>query len=251
MYATKLKDWLYQNKLTLLTLGDTRMKKIFLALLLALGVQAHAVDTATPTPTPTNTVTPTVTPTPTKTNTPVSGMDGTKGRVIVRADEFLLTDGVSRPATTPVPGSADIWLAQALSYTSAVFATNTASARVQLTVPADYMRGGSLWLHAYNSTLTNTVQIRADVSKVSFGALTSTSQVYNGVTTNVQTQYIGALVNARYSRVWIPLSGTVGTRGTLKPGDLLNINVIRSGASGNLNVFAAEFEYAVNYPYRP
>jgi hypothetical protein len=250
MYATKLKDWLDRNRnLTLLTLGDTRMKKIFLALLLCLAGAAYADPTNTPTVTLTPTPTPTFTPT--RTNTPVNSLDGQKGRVIVQAGEFLLTDGVSRPATTPVPGSANIWLAQALSYTSAVFATNTASARIQLTVPADYMRGGSLWLHAYNATLTNTVQIRADVAKVSIGALTSTATVFNGVTTNVQTQFTGPLLGARYSRVWIPLSGTVGTYGTLKSGDLLNINIIRSGASGDLNVFAAEFEYAVNYPYRP
>jgi hypothetical protein len=64
MYAKKLKDWLYLTP-NLLSLGDTRMKKIFLALLMALGVQAHAV--ATDTPTQTLTPTPTFTPTPTRT----------------------------------------------------------------------------------------------------------------------------------------------------------------------------------------
>lgn len=225
------------------------MKKILLALLMAFSGAAVAASTDTPTLTLTPTVTPTLTPT--RTNTPVSGFGDQTGRVIVQAAAFTLVDGVTRPVTTPVPGSSDVWLAQTQSYTAAVFATNTASARIQLTVPADYMRNGSLWLYAYNSTLTNTVQIRADVAKISFGALTSTSTVYNGVTTNVQTQFTGALWNARYSRVWIPLSGTVKTYGVIKPGDLLNINIVRSGASGNLSVFAAEFEYAVNYPLRP
>lgn len=225
------------------------MKKILLALLMALGVNAYAV--ATDTPTVTLTPTPSPTFTPTRTNTPVSTLDGSKGRVIVVPHDFLQDNGISAPLTNTAAGGTDIWLAQTTSYTAAVFSTGTADARIQLTVPGDYMRGGSLWLYALNSTLTNTVQVRADVAKVSLGALTSTSSVYVGVTTNVQTQFTGRMNDARYSRVWIPLSGTVGTGGTLKPGDLLNILVVRSGTSGNLSVFGAEFEYAVNYPLRP
>jgi len=249
MYAKKLKDWLYLTP-NLLSLGDTRMKKIFLALLMALGVQAHAV--ATDTPTQTLTPTPTFTPTPTRTNTPVNTIDGTKGHVYIQAPQFLLSDGVSRPATTPVAGSTTVWLAQTLSATCAVFSTNTAAARIQFTVPADYMRGGSLWLHGYDSvTYSTTVVIQADLSRMSIGALTSTANVYVGLTQNVQTQFTGRLNNARYSRTWIPLSGTVGTQGVLKPGDMINVLIQRSGAVGDLNVFAADFEYAVNYPYRP
>lgn len=225
------------------------MKKILLALLMAVAGYAHAV--ATDTPTVTLTPTPTFTPTPTRTNTPVSGFGDSKGHVIIQAPQFTLSDGVSRPVTTPVPGSADIWLAQALSYSAAVFSTNTASARIQLTIPADYQRNPGLWLYAWNSTLTNTVTVQADISRVSFGKLTSTSAVWTGPATNVQTQFTGPLQNARYSRVWVPLSNTVGTNMTLVPGSLLNINLIRTGASGNLNVFAAEFEYSVNYPQRP
>ncbi len=229
-------------------LGE-KMKKILLAFLLSIGGYAHAV--ATDTPTVTLTSTPTFTLTPTRTNTPVSGFGDQKGHVIVQAQAFLLSDGVTRPVTTPVAGSSDIWLAQFLSYTAAVFATNTASARIQFTIPADYQRNPGLWLYAVNSTLTNTVTVEADISRVSFGKLTSTSAVWTGPATNVQTQFTGPLQNARYSRVWVPLSNTVGVNGTLVPGSLLNVNIIRTGASGNLNVMAAEFEYSVNYPLRP
>ncbi len=238
----------------LLTLGE-HMKKIGLALLLLfVGYSAHA-DTPTSTATPTSTITPTFTPTPTRTNTPVSGFGSQTGRVIVQAQEFLSSDGVTIPVTTPVVG-VGAWLAQTLSYTAYVFSTGTASARIQFTVPADYMRTTGFWLYGYNSSVTNTVTLQADVSKVSFGALTSTSRVYVGTATNVQTQNTGRMFDARYNRIWIPLNvalyGGGSTGGTaLKAGDLLNILIQRTGASGNLAVFAAEFEYAVNYPLRP
>lgn len=248
MYA--LRPFLKQRQTpNLLTLGE-HMKKILLALLLGFAGIASAAPTDTPTVT--LTPTPTFTPTPTRTNTPVNSIDGQKGHIYIQAPQFTLSDGVTRPVTTPVAGSTSIWLAQTLSATCAVFSTNTASARIQFTVPADYMRGGSLWLHGYDSvTYSTTVVIQADLSRMSIGSLTSTANVYVGLTQNVQTQFTGRLNNARYSRTWIPLSGTVGTSGTLKPGDMINVLIQRSGAVGDLNVFAADFEYAVNYPYRP
>jgi len=247
MYAKNLKAWLDRTP-NLLTLGE-HMKKIIFALLMALGVQAHAV--ATLTPTVTLTPTPTFSPTPTRTNSPVAGLGNGTGRVIVQAPQFMLSDGVTRPVTTPVPG-VSVWLAKTLSATALVFSTGTAAAVVQLTVPADYMRGGSLWLHAFQSvTYSVTCVVQADVSRMRLGALTSTANVYVGLTNNVQTQFTGQEFNARFSRTWIPLSGTVGTYGTLQPGDMLQILVQRTGVVGDFNVFAAEFEYAVNYPLRP
>ena len=248
MYANLKASWLRNKTLNLLTLGE-HMKKILLFLLMALGVNAYAVSTLTPTPT--LSPTPTFTLTPTRTNTPVSGFGDQKGHVIVHAKQFLQADGFTAPALVADPGGITVYMAFANSQTAAVFTTGSAQARVVMTVPADYQRNGALWVYATNSSLTNTVALQADIARISFGALTSTGNVYVGVSTNVQTQFTGPLLGARFSRVWVPLSNTVGTQGTLKPGDLLNILLSRTGTSGDLSVYAAEFEYSVNYPLRP
>ena len=232
------------------SLGE-QMKKFILALLVMVAGYAHAF---TPTNTPTNTFTPTATSTPTatRTNTPVSGFGDQKGHVIIQAKQFLQSDGINAPALVSDPGGVTVYLAVVQSYTAAVFSTGSAQAIVTLTTPADYMRNGALWLYCISNPVTNTVTMEADISKISFGALTSTSKVYVGPTTNVQTEFTGPMQASRYSRVWVPLSGTVGSYGVIKPGDQLSILLSETGnTTGPVNVVAAEFEYSVNYPLRP
>lgn len=235
------------------TFGEP-MKKILFALLLGFAGVASAAtptNTITPSVTPTLTSTLTITPTPTRTNTPVMSFAAGQSRVFVQSIDFRQTDGVSSPLTYAAAGGTDIWLAQTLSFTGAVFGTGTAAARWQLVVPGDYMRNAGLWVYGINSTLTNTVQVQCNVAKVSMNTLTSTASVYLGVTTNVQTQFVGPLLGGRLSRVWIPLSGTVKNYGVLKPGDTLNFDFQRFGSSGNFTVLQAEFSYDCNFPLRP
>ncbi len=238
------------------SLENTTMKKMFSTMVILavmmLATLGHAASTYTPTWTPTATLTYTPSPTftPTRTNTPVRGY-GQTGRVIVQSQAFLQADAITVPGVSVLAGDTTVWKAKYLSNTVAVFSTGSASATFQLTVPADYMRNGSLWLYAVNTTVTNTVTVQADIARISMGNLTSTATVFVGPATNVQTQFIGRLYDSRWNRVWIPLSGTVGTSGVIKPGDTLNILLARTGASGNFNVATAEFEYDVNYPLRP
>lgn len=234
------------------------MKKLFLLFLMALGVNAHAVNTYTPTWTPTVTLTPTptFTPTPTRTNTPVNGFTQPTGHIRFMPNSFLQADGITAPGTTALAGDPTIWLAQVAtgagtSTTAAVFSTGTAQARLQFVVPTDYQQNAALWVYALHSSVTNTVTLQADVARNSIGSLTSTASVFQGTATNVQTQFTGRMNNARLSRVWVPLSTSAITYGALKPGDVVNILLTRGGTNGNLNVFAAEFEYQPNYPLRP
>ncbi len=246
MYAKQLTPEQNVTK-PLLTLGE-HMKKIVLALLALMVVgSAHAF---TPTNTPTNTFTPTVTPTytPTRTNTPVNSLGSGDGHIFIQAPQFLQSDGLTAPPTVADPGGTTVYFAVLQSRTAAVFTTGSASARIQFTVPANYMSGGQIWLHSTLSTATNTAAIQIDVARISVGALTSTANVYVGLSQNVQTEFTGPLQSARFSRVYCPLSNTVGLQGTLNPGDLLNCLIQRTGTSGDMSVYAAEFKYKINYP---
>lgn len=237
------------------------MKKVLFALLVLMGAYAHATGpTATPTYTPTSTLTftPSFTPTPTRTNTPVNGFVNSSnfGHIRIQPQAMLQADGITAPGTTALAGATTIWLAQVAtgagtSTTAAVFSTGSAQARLQLVVPQDYMRGASLWLYAMHSNVTNTATFQADVARTSIGVLTSTASTLVGTATNVQTEFTGRMRSAQMNRVWIPLEATVGNPGVLKPGDVVNILLTRGGTSGNTNVFAAEFEYAINQPLRP
>lgn len=249
MYAKQLTPEQKRTSNPSNTLGE-HMKKIVLALLLMVVGSAHAF-TPTNTPTNTPTFTATSTPTATRTNTPTSGFGDQRGHVFVQAPAFLQTDGITAPPTVADPGGTTVYLAVSQSQTAAVFSTGSASARVIITVPANYMSGGTLFLHATHSSATNTVTVQADIARISMGALTSTANVYVGPATNVSTELISPLQSARFSRVFIPLSNTVGTFGVLKPGDQLNILIARTGTSGDMSAYVAEFEYKINYPLMP
>jgi hypothetical protein len=123
--------------------------------------------------------------------------------------------------------------------------------RLQFVIPADYQQNAALWVYALHSAVTNTATLKADVARNSIGALTSTASTFVGTATNVQTQFTGRLRPAMLSRVWVPLSTSAITYGALKPGDVVNILLTRGGTSGDMNVFAAEFEYTCNFPLRP
>lgn len=234
------------------------MKKLLFALLMVLGASAHAVNTYTPTYTPTATLTftPTSTPTPTRTNTPVNGFNQGTGHIRIQPQDMLQSDGVSTLGGTALPGSTSAWMAlvatgAGTSHTAAVLSTGSAAVRLQFVVPADYQQNAALWVYALHSAVTNTATLRADLARASIGSLTSTAQTYNGTATNVQTQFTGRLNSARLSRVWVPLNTSAITYGALKPGDVVNVLLTRGGTSGDMNVFAAEFEYTCNYPLRP
>lgn len=225
------------------------MKKIFLFLLMAMaGVVSAATDT------PTSTYTPTLTPT----NTPVAVFGGPNQAYLrFQPNACIQDDGITAPGTSALPGATTVWLAQTLNTTTLVLSTGTAATRMQFVVPADYQQGGKLWMYASISSATNTAQIAVNAYRTRMNALTSTVTSLLGVTTNVQTQYVGPLDTgaARMSRVYLPLSGTVGMigqTGLLKVGDVVNLQVVRGGGTvGNINVRSFEFEYVKKPYYNP
>lgn len=227
--------------------------KYLLFALLALGSMANAAATATPT----FTITPTRSPTAVAIEQ--GFMNGTN-RVYVYPAECYQGDGftIASAQLTPLPGAASVWNAVTLNQHSLVFSTGTASTRFSITVPPDYKKvNGSLKLYALgtHSTLTNTVEFCANVFTGGMNRLTSTSGSYLGVTFNVQTGvFISAgaislttqtgqrLLDSRWSRFLIPLSGTVGT--AINPGDIVNFEVGKvMGASGDTSIYRWELQY--------
>jgi hypothetical protein len=230
------------------------MKKLFLALLVALPSFVQAAATATPTNTFTQT------PTFTPTAVAVLPQSGTNSLFLYPENMYQANNAaVITGSLTPLPGDTTVWVASSLNQNAAVFSTGTAVARVKFTVPMDYsnVNGGlRLFAHGVISTIgVTTTAFCANVFTAGMNKLTSTAGSYLGVTFNVKTgEFISSgaislttqtgerLLDARFSRFLIPISGTVAQ--ILHPGDTGTIELVRAaGATGNVSVNKVELQY--------
>ena len=227
---------------------------IFLLLALAIGTASASTPTNTPT------LTPTLTPLP----TPVYILDDHLTRDNIKPTDLKATDGVTGPVTTPSPGSLSPYLAQVLSQTSAVFTTNTAcTGRFTWIVPNNYYNNLKLYAVGNANTIGDTTTaFCVNVQVAPRNGLTSTAltSTYMGVTLDVQsgvysgtdpltltTQAGWLMLDSRWSRFYLPVSATLGTTGTLHPGDQLNFQVIH--ASGTTTAVSMS-RLVVEYNYK-
>lgn len=227
------------------------MKKFLLFLgLLLLGSVGYAA-----TPTPTWTLTPT--PTPTSTPTAIAIKNPSLVREYIGVGNLRKSDGITAPGTSV--DTAAVYLIQAVSNTCAVLGTATAKTRFQFVVPNDYKNFMKFYAYGYLDTGgVTTCAITVDLAIQHFNALTSTSVVYLGASTNIQQYNAGMccpLQDAVMGRFYLPVSATVSSvpeSGLIHKGDIINGLITRSaGASGNLYICGLEAEYNYNYGAKP
>ena len=177
-------------------------------------------------------------------------------RFFIYPQAFLQADGFTEPGQAALAGAATIWLAQSQSQTAAVFSTGTSEARVNFVVPNDYEKGLRAWAYATHSTVTNTVTLRVDAAVIKLNALTSTSTVFVGTTTNVQVDRFNGysmLYDSRMSRFSLPIKPVLLTyTAHVSPGSLVNLEIERTaGTDGNLSIYAIEIEYNAKQGIKP
>jgi len=209
------------------------------------------------TPTPTFTATLTSTPTPTNTPTAVAIKNTNLEREQIPVNRFTKSDGITSLGTSV--DTANPYYIQAVSNTCAVLGTATAKVRFQWVVPNDYKNNLKFYAYCYLDTVgVTTCAITVDTAIQHFNALTSTSTVYTGTSTNIQQYNAGMccpLQDGVMGRFFLPLSSTVVSVpevGIVHKGDIINCLITRSaGSSGNLYICDIEAEYNYNFGIRP
>lgn len=227
------------------------MKKLVLICLALLGL---AMVAQAATPTPTFTPTPTATPTMYYPPFPLPDNLAHPGIRLIMPIDFFMVDGLTRLTATVAAGATFPWLAQSMSFTSAVFSTGTCSARFGMIMPNNYDPDKfplKLWAYMQesDSTAASTTAFCVNFTKLHYDRLTSTAVTFLGTTVSVQAMARNGLKDSMISLVQLPVPTGVSQ---VAAGDLLGFQLIRAGGTaGNVSIFAIEPEYDPRWMKQP